>query len=45
MKGISPDEIDDYADGHLDDGITWLSSRQGAKQLLAELEFSELLRP
>ena len=31
MKGVSPDEIDDYAAGHLDEGITWLSSRKGAQ--------------
>ena len=41
MKGISPDEIDSYASGQLDESITWVSDRQGAKQLLSELQFGE----
>ena len=44
MKGISPDEVDDYAAGRLDEsypGLEWVSKRQGAKRELAELEFGE----
>ena len=41
MKGISPDEISDYAAGTLDErfpGLEWVSKRNGAKKELAELQ-------
>ena len=41
-KGITPDEIECYAAGEFDSSaITWLSAREGARKLLAELEFGE----
>ena len=45
MKGISPDEVDDYAKGgRLEERypqLEWVSKRSGAKKELAELEFGE----
>jgi hypothetical protein len=42
MKGISPDEVSEYADGTLDErypNLQWVSKREGRKKKLAELDF------
>ena len=41
MKGISPDEVESYASGRLDEAypaIEWISQRKGARKQLEELE-------
>lgn len=43
-KGITPDEIEDYAAGTLEQeypNLEWVSKRAGAKKLLEELQFGE----